>query len=103
MEATCSSKPSVDFSRLQGIISEGKKVKVSLCPNQHHAMKTLALGGGEWSASCLFHFTPGETAPGTHCIGSWVGQSAALDIMEKRKILSCGESNPDSSVAQPVA
>jgi hypothetical protein len=28
---------------------------------------TSALGGGEWSASCPGHFTPGERAPGTHC------------------------------------
>jgi hypothetical protein len=29
---------------------------------------------------------PGETAPDTHCIGSWVGFRAGMDVMEKRKI-----------------
>jgi len=29
---------------------------------------TLALDGGEWSASCPGHLTPKERAPGTHCI-----------------------------------
>jgi hypothetical protein len=29
---------------------------------------------------------PGERAPGTPCIGGWVGPRAGLDDMEKRKI-----------------
>jgi hypothetical protein len=47
-------------------------------------------------------FTPGDTAPGTHCVGGWLGLRADLDVMEERKI-SCPwrESNPDSSVVQP--
>jgi hypothetical protein len=31
---------------------------------------TSALDGGEWSASCLGHFTPREGAPITHWIGN---------------------------------
>jgi hypothetical protein len=30
---------------------------------------TSALVGGEWSASCPSHLTPGERAPTTHWIG----------------------------------
>jgi hypothetical protein len=33
-------------------------------------------------------FTPGERAPGIHCIGGWVGPRADLDVMEKRYISS---------------
>jgi hypothetical protein len=39
---------------------------------------TLALVGGEWSAS-----PPGEKAPGTHWIGGWVGPRAGLDDVVK--------------------
>jgi hypothetical protein len=48
---------------------------------------TSALDGGEWSASCLCCFTPGETAIGTHWIGGWVGPRTGLDAVEKRKAL----------------
>jgi hypothetical protein len=30
---------------------------------QHHTFLTIALEGGEWSASCPGHFTPRERAP----------------------------------------
>jgi len=36
----------------------------------------MALGGGEWSASCPGLFTPGERDPRTHWLGgpqSWYG------------------------------
>jgi hypothetical protein len=33
-----------------------------------HIFLTSALVGGEWSASRPGRFTPGERAPGTHCI-----------------------------------
>jgi hypothetical protein len=48
---------------------------------------TSTLDGGEWSASRLGRFTPGEEAPGTHWIGGWVGPRAGLDALDKRKIL----------------
>jgi hypothetical protein len=49
---------------------------------------TLALEGGEWSASRPGHFTPRERAPGTHWIGGWMGPRAVLDAVVKRKIPS---------------
>jgi hypothetical protein len=57
---------------------------------------TSALDGGEWSASRLGHFTPGERAPGTHFIGGWVGPRAGLDAVAKSKFpqCSCRELNP---------
>jgi len=45
---------------------------------QLHAFLTSALDGGEWSASRPGHFTPGETAPGTHWLGGWVGPTVDL-------------------------
>jgi hypothetical protein len=57
---------------------------------------TSALDGGEWSASRLCHFTPGERAPGTHWIG-WIDLIRVdLDAVKKRKIFHCRESNPSS-------
>jgi hypothetical protein len=50
---------------------------------QIHVFLTSALVGGEWSASHLGYFTPGERAPSTHWIGDWVGPGAGLDNMEK--------------------
>jgi hypothetical protein len=45
---------------------------------------TLALDGGEWSASRPCRFTSGETAPCTHRIGDWVGPRAGLDTTGNR-------------------
>jgi hypothetical protein len=74
------------------------KVKVSLCFNwvlchedvlgewrysSTHSL-TLALNGGEWSASRPGRFSPRETAPGTHWTGGWVGPRAILDVVVKR-------------------
>jgi hypothetical protein len=39
-----------------------------------------------WSASRPGRFTPGERAPDTHWIGSWVGPRAGQDAVEKGKI-----------------
>jgi hypothetical protein len=65
---------------------------------------TLALDGGEWSASRPGRFTPRERAPGTHWIGGWVGPRAVVDAMVKRKIPSPRrESNPRTPIVQPVA
>jgi hypothetical protein len=42
--------------------------------------------------------------PRHHCIGGWICPRADIDVVWKKKIsLPCRESNPDSSVAQPVA
>jgi hypothetical protein len=78
------------------------KVKLSLClTNQAlyhegvwgvdvsiHIFLTSALVGGEWSASRSDRFIPGERAPGTHCIGGWLGLRAGLNAVEKRKFLT---------------
>jgi hypothetical protein len=93
------------------------KVKLSLCLTKHHAMKTYwgvevklhaflnsALDGGEWSASRLGHFTPGERTPGTRWIGVWLGPRAVLDTVAKRKIPSPRrESDPRTPFVQPIA
>jgi len=42
---------------------------------------TSALDGGQWSASRLGRFTPGERTPVTHWTGDW----ADLDAVEKKK------------------
>jgi hypothetical protein len=47
-----------------------------------HIFLTLALGGGEWSASRPCRFTLGERAPGTHWTGGWVDPRAATDDTE---------------------
>jgi hypothetical protein len=60
-----------------------------------------ALDGGEWSTSRAGRFTPRERTPGTHWIGGWVGPSAVLDAVVKRKIPSPRrESNPRTPIVQ---
>jgi hypothetical protein len=49
---------------------------------------TLALDGGEWSASRLGRCTPRETDPGTNWLGDWVGPRAVLDAVVKGNIPS---------------
>jgi hypothetical protein len=57
-----------------------------------------ALDGGEWSVSRPGRFTPRERAPGTHCIGGWMGPRAGLDAVVRRKIRNpYQDSNPRSS------
>jgi hypothetical protein len=69
-----------------------------------HALLNSALDGGEWSASSPGRFAPSDTAPCTHRIGGWVGPSAVLDRVVKRKIPSPRrESNPRTPIVQPVA
>jgi hypothetical protein len=53
-----------------------------------YSFLTLALEGGEWSASRPGRaFPPGERAPSTHFIGGWVGPRASLDAEARRKFL----------------
>jgi hypothetical protein len=55
---------------------------------------TSALVGGEWSASLLCHFTPGERAPGTHSIGGLVDPRAGLDDVKERIFLTLDAIRP---------
>jgi hypothetical protein len=54
---------------------------------KHHTFLTSALDGGEWSATRHSRFTPrGKSLPpGIHWMGGWVGSTASLDAVEKRK------------------
>jgi hypothetical protein len=49
---------------------------------------TLTLVGGELSASSPGCFTRGETGSCTHWTGNWLGPSAGVDDVQKRKILT---------------
>jgi hypothetical protein len=55
---------------------------------QIHIFLTSTLTRGEWSASRLGRFTPGERAHGTHWIRGWVDPRAGLDDVEKTKFLT---------------
>jgi hypothetical protein len=55
---------------------------------------TLTLDGGESSASCPCHFTPGETALGTHWIGGWMGPQSWSGHWRREKYCPCQELNP---------
>jgi hypothetical protein len=59
-----------------------------------HIFLTLALVGGEWSASRPGRFTSEERAPGTHWIGGWVDPRSSLDDVEKRKYLTVPRLEP---------
>jgi hypothetical protein len=59
---------------------------------------TVALDGGEWSAS-----RPDRGNAGVHCTGGWVGLRAGLNTEARGKILClCWGSNLDRSVVQSV-
>jgi hypothetical protein len=63
---------------------------------------TLALAGGEWSASRPSRFTVGETAPGTYWIGGWLGPRDSPNSVGKRRIsYPCRQSNPGRPVRSP--
>jgi hypothetical protein len=53
-----------------------------------HIFLTLALVGGDWSASRPGRFALVERAPGTHWIGGWMDPRTSLDDVEKKKILT---------------
>jgi hypothetical protein len=47
---------------------------------------------------------PAALLPANHCAGNLTSLSASLGVTEERKIsCSCQESNPDSTVVQPLA
>jgi hypothetical protein len=53
-----------------------------------HIFLTLALVGGEWSASWPQCFAPEERAPCAHWIGGWVGPRTDMDTVETIKFLT---------------
>jgi hypothetical protein len=53
-----------------------------------HIFLISAQAGGEWSVSRSGRFNPGERAPGTHWIGSWVDPRAGLNKVEKKTFLT---------------
>jgi hypothetical protein len=56
---------------------------LSLCLiDQAPLQENVLRSGVEWLASRHGHFIPGERAPGTHCMGGWVGASAGLDRLD---------------------
>jgi hypothetical protein len=96
---------------------KGKVVVVPVLLTEHHAMEaywrvdvwlhtflTLALDGGEWSASHPGCFTPRERDPGTNWIGGWLGPRVGLDMVVKRNIPSpCWDSNCTSKIVLHVS
>jgi hypothetical protein len=62
---------------------------------------TLALDGGEWSASSPDRFTTEETTSDAHWIGNWVGSRIGLNTVDMRQILQCRESKPDRPAHRP--
>jgi hypothetical protein len=55
--------------------------------NITHAFLTLALDGGQWSASPSGYFTPRKEFEIDGTVG-WVGPRAGVNVFEKRKSLS---------------
>jgi hypothetical protein len=108
-----------DFNKMCYRGDKGKDKVVPVLLSEHHDMKaywgegwmyssmhslTLALDGGEWSASRPGRFIPREGAPGTHWIGGWVDHRAVSDAVVKRKSPSPHwESNPRTLIIQPIA
>jgi hypothetical protein len=45
----------------------------------------------------------GQTVPGTHCMGGWVGSRTGLDDMKWKIFCTCWELNLDSSVVELIA
>jgi hypothetical protein len=83
-----------------------------LCFIEHGAMKTWEVGaiapvfltsvldGDEWSASCPYRYTLGETAQSIYWIGGWVSTRAGLDAMNEKILVPAGIRTP---TFQPVA
>jgi hypothetical protein len=62
----------------------------------------LVIRWGKWSVSPPGRFIPRERAPGTHCIGGWLGPRASLDTVVKRKFpAAAGTRTPDHSARSP--
>jgi hypothetical protein len=57
---------------------------------------------GNWSASCLGWFMPGNRATSTYCTVGWLGPRAVMEAAEERKNLCWGVS-VNLPVTQPTA
>jgi hypothetical protein len=81
-------KKNVKWSRYAGVLCERRY--------SCYSFLTSALEGGEWLASRPGHaLPPEERAPGTHCIGGWVGLRAGLHVEANGKFFClCRGSNP---------
>jgi hypothetical protein len=67
-----------------------------------HTFLISALEGGRWLASCPVALFPEKKSRYYLKVG-WVSPGAGLDAAEKRRISClCRESNPGSSVVQPI-
>jgi len=66
---------------------------------QIYAFLSLAVNGGEWSASCPCYITCGVSAPITHWKGSLMDARTGLDAMGKRPVLGISH----SLVVKPLA
>jgi hypothetical protein len=60
-------------------------------PEWRYSFTIPALNGGELSVSRPGRFTPGDRAPVTDWIGSWLGPIAGLDAEECRTIFAPSE------------
>jgi hypothetical protein len=67
------------------------------CIDPHFLTSTLV--GGEWSASRLGRFIPGDT----HCIESWVDPELVWTSWRRENSWPYRDSNSDPSDVQPVA
>jgi hypothetical protein len=64
-----------------------------------HSFLTSAINGGEQLVSRPDRVSPGEKAPNSHWIGSWVTPRDGLDAMAKRKTtVPAGSRSPSSSL-----
>jgi hypothetical protein len=72
------------------------------CMGGMNAFLTLALVGGERSASRPSRFTPWKRVRDTHRIGGWVGPRSGLDNLERRKSCPYRDLNGDPPTVQPI-
>jgi hypothetical protein len=81
--------------RHEGVLGE---LKYS---STHSLTSALEVSGQLYAPAAL---SPGKRSPGIRWIGGWVGPRAVLDAVVKKEILSPRrESNPRTSIVQPVA
>jgi hypothetical protein len=90
-------------SKVVSMLNQARRHEGVLREQRHSSTHSLtsALNGGDWSALRPGPFIPRERAPGTRCIGGYVGPRAGLDAVEKRKSPIIGPVENRTSVAQP--